>query len=262
MIKFKSIYILLSCSALLFFSSNANAELSAQSLMDKVYGGFSAKNNCWVIMNGDNDQRYCMRIDRVDKIKAISGQRMYVLAVSEPIDENGEQEIGAHVTSGLVGAFVVEERNGAAEIVCGESKLSIGASGLAPRKWNFVSLGPSDYWGWQNITGDCHQGTCGTRYSILAPFGKKIRDLAGIAASFDNSGNCGDNRCSARSSVITSTLEIDSTQVREKVFPLVITVSGKKDGKKIQQKSWSMPLDFKKWSYVEPKEWPLKDVEF
>ena len=241
----------------LYFSKSAHAEVSSKQVLDKVYGRYDKKHDCWLTMDAGNNQRYCMKIDRSDKISANTGQRLYVLAVGTAVDDEGKPE-EAHVLSGLVGAFVVEERNGQAEIVAADPKIQMGASGSAPTKWKLTKLGPSDYWGWQNTSGDCHQGYCGSRYSILAPYGKKIRDLAGFVATFDDAGACINKRCSS----IESKLEIDSTQINKKVFPLLITVTGIDKGKKLAPKTWTLPFNPAKWSYIEPKQWPLKERDF
>jgi hypothetical protein len=251
------IQILALITATLYFQSFAHAELSFKRIMDKVYDGYDQRHACWLAMEAENRQRYCMKIDRTDKVAADTGQRLYILAVGNAIDENGEFD-GSHVLPGLVGAFVVEEHNDQAQIVAGDPKIQIGASGSAPTQWKFIKLGPSDYWGWQNTWGDCHQGYCGSRYAILAPYGKKIRDLAGFVSSYDDAGACLDKRCTS----IDSKLKVDSTQINEKVFPLLITVTGEDKDRKLAPKTWTFPFDLKKWSYIEPQRWPLKERDF
>lgn len=239
----------------------AQADLAAQRVLEKVYSGYDTKHACWLALDEAQQQRYCMKMDRTDTLTTDTGPRLYVLVVGEAVDEAGEPN-GSHATPGLVGAFVVEERQGRAEIVHGHPKIPLGAHGAAPTQWHWLKLGPADYWGWQNTAGDCHQGSCGSRYTILAPYGKTIRDLARITASFDDSGACPDTRCAAHSSSIDSTLAVDSTRINEKVFPLRITVMGRAKGKKLAQKTWTIPFDPKQWLYLEPKGWPLHGADF
>lgn len=248
-------------AATLYLPLAAHAELSPKKLLEKVYGGFDKKHDCWLAMDSENNQRYCMKFVRSDKISSETGQRLYVMVAGDAVDNEGTPN-GSHVTAGLVGAFVVEEKNGQVEIVAGDAKIPMGASGVAPVKWKFIKLGASDYWGWQTTWGDCHQGQCGSRYSILAPSGKKIRELAGFAAEFSNGGACMDKRCEINSASIESKLEVDATRINEKVFPLEVTVSGRDKGKKIAPKTWTIPFNSAKWSYLEPKDWPLKNADF
>lgn len=166
--------------------------------------------------------------------------------------EDAGEPNGAHVTSGMVGAFVVEERNGRPEIIAGDSGLAIGASGSAPTKWKLVKFGPSD----------CHQGYCGTRQVLLAPYGKKVRDLADFAVNYSNLGACADKRCERNATELEATLEIDNTRLGEKVFPLIVTVKGANKGRKMPPTRFTIPFDAKKWSYALPADWPLKGAQF
>lgn len=239
------------------------ADLSAKAVLDKAYPTYDAKHQCWLAEDDENGQRYCMKIDRTDNITADTGSRLYILMAGEAVDDKGEPN-GSHATPGLIGAFVVEEHDGKPELLASNAKIPLGANGFAPTQWKFVKLGPSDYWGWQNESGDCHQGYCGSGYSILASYGKTIRDLTSFAASFDDSGACTDTekRCEANSTSIESKLEIDASQSSEKVFQLRITVSGELHGKELTPQTWTLPFDPKQWQYTEPKDWPLKGAEF
>lgn len=239
------------------------ADFSAKTVLDKAYPTYDEKHQCWLTEDDENGQRYCMKIDRSDNITADTGPRLYILTAGEAVDDEGEPN-GSHATPGLIGAFVVEEHDGQITMLAGNAKIPLGSNGFAPAQWKFVKLGPSDYWGWQNESDDCHQGACGSWYSILAPYGKTIRDLTSFAASFDDSGACTDSeeQCNANSTAIESKLEIDASQSSEKVFPLRITVSGQQKGQELTPKTWTLNFDPKQWQYVAPKDWPLKDADF
>jgi len=193
-----------------------------------------------------------MKIDRTDMISSATGQRLYVLAAGDAVDDRGKPS-GGHPTPGLIGAFIAEERNGQTVIVASNPSIQMGSWGSAPTKWRFVKFGPSDYWGWQNTTGNTSQGCTCSYYSILAPGGNTIRELAGFSEGFSDEGACTNERCTSLSSV----LEIDSTKIGEKVFPLLITVIGKKEGEILEPKTWTVLFDTAKCSYVKPKDWPF-----
>ena len=239
----------------------ANAQVKPESILSRVYENYIKKKACWTTVLQENSQKYCMKLDRTDRIVVNGISRIYILATGTAIDDQGNEN-GSHASSGLVGAFVLEEKGQDIQLLAGDAKIFMGASGSAPTKWRFVKLGATNYWGWLNTTGDCHQGYCGSRYAILAPYGKRIRDIAGFPASADNSGACGDEQCEAKSMQLESTLEIDSSQITEKVFPLLITTSGKADGRTVRSKEWVFPFNETKWEYVPPKNWPLKDADF
>lgn len=160
--------------------------------------------------------------------------RTYVLLSGTMTNDRGES--GSHVDLGMVGALVIGKGQNGVEIIAGDPLIPIGAFGTAPTKWDFIKLGPSDYWGWQNTWGDAHQGIGGTRYSILAPYGKRVRELANFAQSYSDEGNC-DEESGCKVTSYDSTLKIDTTQIGEKVFPLMITVTGKKEGNPIKEKT-------------------------
>ena len=237
----------------------AHAELSVKEVLDKVYDSYDQAHDCWITTDNEQ-QRYCMKIDRSDKVAANTGQRLYLLMAGDAVDDKGEPS-DSHAQSGLVGAFVIEEHDGQAEIIASDAKIPMGGYGAAPSQWQFVKLGASDYWGWQNTTGYSGQGYSNSYYVILAPYGKKIHNLAGFAQGFDDAGACTEDeqKCATISTSIESTLEIDSSQTDAKVFPLHITVTGKDKGKSIATKTWTIPFDSKKWMYIEPKDWTLKN---
>lgn len=226
-----------------------------QSVLNKVYSGYDRKNQCWLAF--DDGQRYCMTLDRTDAITTDSGDRLYVLVTGKAVDDRGESN-GTHVTSGLVGAFVIEEHQGRVEIVASDPKLSLGFWGVGPTGWKLIKLGPSDYWGWYNTTSYGAQGFSLEHYSLIAPFGKTVRDLSKISSSYSDEGACENNDCTS----IESTLDVDSTKINQKVYPLLVTITGTDKGKKLMPRTWNIPFNTKEWSYLEPKDWPLKNREF
>lgn len=245
------------CMALILFVLPvlAQAELSAEAVMNRVYAGYDKKLDCW--QAEDKEGRYCMKIEHSAKVDTESGQRLYVLATGDMAD-------GGHANSGLVGAFVVEEQQGKLAILHADAYMTYGSNGIAPRDWTFVKLGSKDYWGWRGTTGWIGQGYSIAQYAILAPYGKKIRDLAGFNESYDDSGACredSETACANISTSINSSLEIDSSVTDAKVFPLKITVTGKEKGQDLGSKTWVFPFDEKKWSYTQPDSWTLKDKQ-
>ena len=49
-----------------------------------------------------------------------------------------------------------------------------------------------------------------------------------------------------------STFSIDSRDNQQKIYPLIVTVSGTNNSKKIKPKRYIIPFDFKKWEYDVP----------
>lgn len=239
---------------------SAQADMSPAAVLDKIYGKQNKQQGCWLAADGEG-QRYCMKIDGSVKRATVTGKRLYLLAAGVAVDEEGKPN-GSHSSPGLVGAFVLEEHHGKTEMLACDPKIQLGAFGSPPVHWKLSLLGPSDYWGWINTTGDGNQGIFVAWHTILAPYGTKIRNLAGFPASYDNTSHCTDKACERKSSSMESKLEIDTRKTQDKVFPLRVSITGIHKGKPLPPKTWPLPFDFNKWSYVAPKDWPLKDVEF
>ncbi len=239
----------------------AQADLSATAVLDSVYGKHNKRQNCWLTKD-ENDQGYCMKIDRIDRRNTVTGSRLYILVTGEGVDEKGEPDI-IPAPIGLVGAFVVEEHNGKADIIASDPKIPMGESGIPPTNWKLSLIGPSDYWGWQNTTRTGSWDIFGTWYVILAPYGHKIRDLADIIGRYENMTTfCQNDNCKRTDTLIESTLAIDTSKHSEKVYPLRITVTGTLKGKKLKPKTWTLPFNAKSWTYKEPTDWPLRYAEF
>jgi hypothetical protein len=159
---------------------------------------------------------------------------------------------------------VVQNHAGKSEIIAANPAISVGVFGAAPAKWKLVELGAAGYWGWLNTFGDCHQGYCGSVYSLLAPYGKSIHDLSDIVANFEDAGACNEDEasCAASTSNMQSSLKIDATKPELKVYPLQITVSGKDVGQELTPKVFTFTFDEKKWAYQAPADYPLANKDF
>ena len=190
--------------------------LSSGRILTSIFGQFNNKYSCWIYLK--DFKRYCYKIDRSDEITTKNGRRSYILTTAYSIDEQGKPN-GCHGCPGLIGAFVIEERDGKMNLIAGNKDIEIGSFGSAPTNWDFIKLGPNDYWGWQNTSGYMYHGIAGSDYNILAPYGKTIRELAGIPKSFNNEGHCENPSCEES---IDSSLKIDDRSFQEKVFPLHI----------------------------------------
>ena len=268
----------------MFVSACSQNPLTAKQILDQAYPVYDQKHACWISDDGDGS-RYCMKLDTEQKLTLKEAERLYVIASGELVDEQGES-IASHANIGSVGAFVAETRNGKSEVIAANPAIQAGASGIGPTGWKLVKLGPADYWGWQNTWGDCHQGYCGNRYSILAPYGKSVKEIGSMTADYDTSGACGgattdkldesgntildekgepiqmDLSCEQTSITMGSTLRIDTRNAKAKVYPMLITVTGYDKGVQIPPKAWRFTFDSKKWQYQQPANYPLAEADF
>lgn len=270
-------------SVLLVMVACGQKPLTAKQVLDQAYPVFDQKHACWIAEGGDAGL-YCMKLDTEQKLNLKDSERLYILVTGELVDENGDSN-GGHSSIGAVGAFVAEARGGKTQVLAANPMIPAGAFGVGPAKWKLVKLGPADYWGWQNTWGDCHQGYCGSRYSILAPYGKSVKEIGFITSEYDDSGACGglteklddngnsvldedgevievDVDCNKTSTSIQSTLKIDNQKTNVKVYPLLITLTGREQGQDLKPKTWVFNFDHKKWQYKEPANYQLAEKDF
>ena len=268
---------------LLTFVACGQKPLTSKQVLDQAYPIYDQKHACWISDDGDAG-RYCLKLDGEQKLTLKDSERLYVLVSGNLVDENGENS-GGHVSIGAVGAFVAEARDGKSQVIAANPLIPAGAFGVGPVKWKLVKLGPADYWGWQNSWGDCHQGYCGSRYSILAPFGKSVKEIGFITAEYDDSGACSgmtekldddgnvvtdengepievEVDCNKTSTTIQSKLKIDNKNSNVKVYPLLIILTGRDKGRDLKPKSWVFKFDNKKWQYKDPAGYPIANADF
>ncbi len=230
----------------------------AEQLLGKVYGTYDKRNKCWYAKKNTGDredqleQRFCMKLSRIDKLTTMPMPRYHVLALGIAIEADGHQ-MGGRFTPGMVGAFVAEVKNGQPAIVASNSAMLLGSFANPPSDWSFVQLGASDYWGWQTEVLDGGQGNVWGRYVILAPNGKQISNLAHRLASSKSEVEGEDG---TKGMNLETALRIDSSKTSEQVFPLLLTVSGEFNGQKVTPKTWNIKFDTKTWRYIPPKQWP------
>lgn len=255
-------FILLLLLSTLLTACKQPEPLNAKQVLDSVYPQYDAKHACWVADDKVSNP-YCMKLDSEKLLHLSSGDRLYVLVAGEMVDENGVWN-GSHANAGLVGAFVAEKISGKTKIIAANANIPSGTFGQAPNGWKLVQLGANDYWGWLNSWGDCHQGDCGSFYSIFVPYGKSIKDTGLVTQSVDNTGACADDEdvCSKTTVKLESTLKIDTSNQDARVYPLQITVTGLNQGIKIKPTIWTLTFNTKKWAYQEPKDYPLSGREF
>lgn len=238
---------------LMLLSPLAHAELSAEAVLNQAFPNYDKQHQCWIAKNADQ-QNYCLKLDH----KATVGERLYVLAAGDYQDAQGENT-ASHADSGLVAAFVAEEKDGKLNILHSNTQINAGSTGIAPTNWTFVKLGADDYWGWYNESGWMGQGYTTNALVILAPKDNGIAELTGGFMTYmDDYGVCteGEKGCSPRTEI---SAKLDVVGSSEKVFPLRFVVTGKDKGKNLGRKIWTVPFDEKTWTYPVPNNWILKD---
>ena len=240
--------------------ASSNARDAAARLMNHIYGKQDPRHGCWMFTF--EDMPHCMKIVQSDIKTFESGKRLYVIANGQAIDEKGET-IEAHATQGLVGAFIVGETGGKAGIIAQSTNIQAGTMGAAPPEWTLTELGANDNWGWHGAYGDCHQGYCGTRMIFLANRGGgTIAEVGDVTTEYDDTGACGDDDCSAKTSTLKATVSVSEHPKNAAFFDLLVTATGTSNGKVLESKVWTLPFDSAKHVYTAPADYPLADKDF
>jgi hypothetical protein len=220
---------------------SAFAQITPSELMTKVYGKYDSKAKCW------HNEEYCMKIDNVKIINNKTGKMLYLLATGD------DKDAICRVCYGCVGAFIVKEQYGTDVIVAQNKMIEDGVWGEASTGWKLVKLGSNDYWGWINDSGDgMILGTATSWYKILAPYGERIKSLGQITSSFENMLSINPTTS------LDSKFKIDDSNKNVKIYPLLITVSGINNGKKIKPIQYKINFDLKKWQYIVPSNYILE----
>ena len=227
-------------------------------LLDGVYKKYMRQKECWIASN-ENQQNYCMKIDSFDKVTVKGVNRFYAVLSGTAVDAKGE-ESGSHSTSGLVAAFVMEESANQLTLISSNSKMTMGSGGVGPTKWKLVKIGPDDYYGWKNQSTNAHGGYSGTFFHVLAPYGAKIKNVAGFVSAYSDEDACGEEPC--QTTMLESNIEVDTSKATAKVYPLIVTLKGKEEGADFPKTTYSFSFDESKWNYVAPSDYKLNDKDF
>ncbi|MFC0349242.1 hypothetical protein [Undibacterium danionis] len=225
---------------------------SVKQAMTDIYGNYDTTRDCSLTSETQYNNRYCMEIFEATKRQTATGERIYVTLSSNAMNQDDEIADG-HVSPGMVGLFVLENQSGKSTRIASSPQILHGTFGMPPSDMKLVKLGPSDYWGWQIASAECHQGACAGFNHLYAPYGKTIKNLASILTSYHYDDAHTD---------LDGTLVIDTTAMSEKVFPLSMRVVGKKDGIDVGAAQCLYAFNAKTWGYVEAKDCPLGDIGF
>lgn len=231
-------------------SAFAQSQGIPEQVMAKYYGAYDKKLNCWPAKAEQG--KYCMRIESLNMLYLDAVKRTYILATGELLDDSN-QLVETHAAAGNVGAFILEEKNGSAQVLSVAAQNQLGSNGTPLSGWRFQLLGSGNHWGWINASGYTAQGYTSGQYEILMPIGRKISSVSKIAQMADNSGNC-ESKCTS----ISSHFLVEDQNPSEKYYPIKFIASGVKDGKKVSNKESVARFNSASGEYEISKDWPIK----
>lgn len=211
-------------------SAQAIDDKAASAVMDAAYGRYNPKAKGWQLQH--DGLLYTFRILEQKVIPTADGDRLYVLAGGDAREEDA-----AHVTSGLIGAFVVGEVNGKLKLSAGAKALPYGGWGKAPTQFQFKQLGPDYQYGWLVESGYTAQGLTSVAQSILLPAGGKVSEIGTLMV------------CDKELEV-----SVDTNAMGSRLSPLVVKIKPFEAGRKAKVKTVTVPFDDKSGKYRLPKE--------
>ena len=217
-------------------------------LLDQAYGTPDKNLGCRLVSAGTG--LYCMEIAHSAIKKTAGGKRLYAVATGRAINS-------AHVTPGLVEAFIVEDKGGQASLAAKSPRLQMGAWGEAPDNWKLKLLGAKDNWGWTAHEHYQQNGFGIDETIFLGQHEGAIHKLAQVPTDYDDTGNCEDKKCERSMSAFKTSVRIEPVSLNAAFYPLLVTVNGRYKGKQINSRTWKMVFDETKNQYVYPQGWPL-----
>ena len=217
-------------------------------LLDQFYGNPDKNLGCRLVSAGTD--LYCMEIAHSAIRKTADGKRLYAVATGRAINS-------AHVTPGLVEAFVVDDKGGQARLAAKSARLQMGAWGEAPDNWNLKLLGAKGNWGWIAHEHYQQNGFSIDETIFLGQDDGSIYKLAQVPTDYDDTGNCEDKKCERSMSAFKSSIRIEPVSSNAAFYPLLVTVYGRYKGKQINSTTWKMVFDQRKHQYAYPEGWPL-----
>ena len=217
-------------------------------LLDQLYGVSDKNLGCRLVSAGVD--LYCMEMAHFAIKRTVDGKRFYGVATGRAINS-------AHVTPGLVEAFIVEDRGGQVRLAAKSLRIQMGAWGEPPSNWRLMLLGTKDNWGWTAKDHYQQMGFSVDETIFLGQHDGSIYKLAQVATNYDDTGNCEDKKCEQSMSAFKSSIRIETVPSNDAFYPLLVRVNGRYKGEEIKSKTWKMVFDGTTHQYVYPKGCPL-----
>lgn len=247
-----------------FLPTLAFAAQSVDEILDHYYSGYDKEEDCRTTSRFDDDyksyQKYCMKYNIQKTVDTDKGKRLYMLAHGYNFEWS---------TSGLreevVGLFVLkpDENGNGWDIETAKPVIRATMNGSEEGKWTFHQFAPNTY-GFLTTGSVGGGGASIGQFNIIIPNGKSVvynnigsesNNLA--TAGCENKKFYGKNiKCED----LSATIEIDRSTVINGFYPLDLTLNGKDiKGKIYKNKVYRINYQKEK-GYVEPNNYPLKDL--
>lgn len=229
----------------------ADAKTLWRLVMEAYYGPYDRRLKCWTARMGED--RLCMRPHKLDRV-TIKGVEHLFLAIGGPrLDDRGEF-LSANADTAALGLMIFRVEGARLSLVAqNDLNAPVGSFGNVPSE-DAVSvreIGPGGTYGWVIEDGWIAQGHVMTYSNIHAPIGDKIVRIGSIPSHYDNSGTCEGGKVAGTETPCTNysgELLFDSAGAVDRFYPLILTVTGTREGTTLNQ-AFTTTFDAGKLTY-------------
>ena len=225
------------------------SDLGAKVLKD-TYKRYDDKKSCWITQGLDKVD-YCMKVASVKSVMTDEGEKVYLLATGERVD--GAE---ANQNTAMVGMFAVKPENGEYKVIAQGQDIE-PATGKAP-EGEFVQLGKNAY-GWRIEKAVSEQGQNSAVTDFYMVQNDQVKEVGGVATGYDDSAMSDVDAKAKHSTKLEGKVEVDKTDADAERYPLSVTVSGEKDGRKLSPRKYAIQFSTQKGKYVAPEDYPIAE---
>jgi hypothetical protein len=220
-------------------------------VMEGFYGPYDKRQKCWIAHMGG--ETVCMRPHRLDQVSIQGVNHYYLVIGGTRLDESGQPQ-GSHADAGVLGLMIFKDDGKFLKLVArNDLHSSMGSFGSIPDEDQFAvrEIGPNDSYGWVANNGWMGQGIMISYSDVFAAVGDTVVDIGTLPAHYDNSGNCEDDKVIGSGepcSDYSSTVMFDSAQRNDRFYPVILKVTGSREGVAIDR-TYSAKFDPNKLTY-------------
>jgi hypothetical protein len=229
----------------------ADPKILLKAVMNEFYGTYNKTSECWITKG--LDKTYCMKPYKVDTVVSGPDRILFIVIAGQTLRDDGTP-VTCHACRGVLGLIVLSENGTQLGLVAKNNFYEdFGTYGSLPPVESFTlrELGPNGSYGWVIHSGGAHGGKEYDFNDLYGVFGDTITAIGSIPSHFAKTvgSDCDGKLCTD----FSIKLLIDSTVPIAPFYPLILRVSGSKNGQPFN-KTYQVPFDKSSFSYLIPQE--------
>ncbi len=193
--------------------------------LKKRYKEYDSDNNC--LIRKTAEEVLCTTLNVIYSQEEDQGRNLYVVESGIPVGDDGKLA-QAHVYTGTITLFIINQNNEKLKIVSQSEEISNGAYGT-PNPVKIYRPGSGTTRGWILSHGDMHQGYSGSRISLYLQKDRQIVLAGAIDTAYDDTNACVAENDDCSTQTISSTVETIHSEKTDYYDLKVKTKSKKKD---------------------------------